>query len=117
LPEREPDKNPTLLEKYSLTKEFYRALIQGLKAARDQLAEHRAQREAERLEKEQRGELVDDNDILFKVTPSQKKEVVREVDYINSSLLLVEYMDSSEQNSRASLSDSIRNQGDFLLFE
>ena len=98
---REPDKNPTDLEKIQLTEEFYPGLVQNIRE----------------LEKQVGLQIKDDggdDDVVVILERSQKKEDVP--DYLDSSPPPPNLIDSSDVESTAGSMDSIQRNADFVPF-
>jgi len=97
VPFREPDKNPTALEKMRCTDEFYPKLVQQIR----ELKSHQDQG-------------ISSSDVVFKLGDSQEKEDVP--DYLDSSPPPPNLIDSSDVESTAGSIDSIQRNADFIHF-
>jgi hypothetical protein len=98
---REPDKNPTDLEKIQLTEEFYPGLVQNIRELEKQVV----------LQIKDDG---GDDDVVVILERSQKKEDVP--DYLDSSPPPPNLIDSSDVESTAGSMDSIQRNADFVPF-
>jgi hypothetical protein len=101
IPIREPDKNPTDLEKMQLTEEFYPGLVQNIRELERQVGPQIKDRDS-------------DDDVAVILEHLQKKEEV--LDYLDSSPPPPNLIDSSDIESNAGSIDSIQRNADFIPF-